>query len=224
MRQCVKGVVLAGGTGSRLLPLTTVVNKHLLPVGRLLGSGRRWGARFSFRVQEEPGGIAQALSLAEAFASGSPVVVLLGDNIFEAPIGPFVERFLSQGRGARVLLKEVADPERYGVAVVETGRVVSIEEKPRNPRSRLCVTGIYMYDADVFEVIRGLKPSERGEVEISDVNDHYVRAGTLAYDLLPGWWMDAGTIPSLRLAGELALGLPDDALPEGIAPAGAAGG
>jgi glucose-1-phosphate thymidylyltransferase len=248
----IKGVVLAGGTGSRLRPLTEAVNKHLLPVGRfpmicypiaklvqagildvlvvagarelgdiavLLGSGGRWGARLTYRVQEEAGGIAHAVAQAEPFAAGLPIVVLLGDNIFEAPLDTFVGRFLGQGRGARVLLKEVDDPERYGVAVVDAGRVVRIEEKPRNPSSRLCVTGIYMYHPDVFGVIAGVRPSGRGELEISDVNQSYVEAGTLAYDVLPGWWVDAGTVDSLRLAGELAGRLPEASLPRPVAAA-----
>jgi glucose-1-phosphate thymidylyltransferase len=241
LRKSVKGVILAGGTGSRLHPLTRVVNKHLLPVGRypmiyyplaklveadvrdillvagsehlgdlgrLLGSGRAWGARLTFRVQDEPRGIAHALSLAEPFADGSPLVVLLGDNVFEAGIRPSLERFLQQGGGARVLLKEVPDPERFGVAVVDGPRVVRIEEKPQHPPSRLCVTGVYMYGPDVFDVIRGLTPSPRGELEISDVNNHYARAGAMAYDVLPGWWVDAGTVESLMEAGRLALRLP----------------
>lgn len=244
--QRVRGVVLAGGTGSRLYPLTKVTNKHLLPVGRypmiyypiaklvqaqvtdilvvtgpehmgdvvtLLGSGGAWGARFTYRVQDDPGGIAQALGLARDFAAGGSVVAILGDNIFDASIAPFLQRFQEQPRGARILLKEVPDPERYGVAEVRDGCVVGIEEKPPHPKSMLCVTGIYMYDPDVFDVIATLQPSGRGELEISDVNNYYVRAGTLAYDELPGWWTDAGTLPSLRLANELALGIAEDALP-----------
>ncbi len=246
----VKGVVLAGGTGSRLYPLTKVTNKHLLPVGRypmiyypvakllgaeiadilvvtgvehmgdvvnLLGSGHQWGARFTYRVQDEPGGIAQALALAEDFVGADLSVVILGDNIFEAEIAPFVTAFRRQGCGARLLLKSVADPERYGVAEVADGRVLGIEEKPARPKSRLCVTGIYMYDSAVFEIIRTLRPSARGELEITDVNNEYLRAGRLCYDELPGWWTDAGTIRSLRLANELALALPDSIVPGAIA-------
>ncbi len=247
------GVVLAGGTGSRLYPLTKVTNKHLLPVGgypmiyypiaklvaagitdvlvvtglehmgdvvNLLGSGRDWGARFTYRVQDEPGGIAQALALAEAFAGGGSTVVLLGDNIFEADITPFVDGFRAQPAGARLLLKSVNDPQRFGVAEVRDGRIVGIEEKPARPRSDLCVTGIYMYDARVFEFIRDLQPSARGELEISDVNNRYIAEESLHYDILPGWWTDAGTIASLQLANRLALELPAGGMPAGRTPAG----
>ena len=245
-----RGVVLAGGTGSRLYPLTKVTNKHLLPVGRypmiyypiaklvkaqifdilivtgvdhmgdvvnLLGSGRQWGARFTYRVQDEPGGIAQALGLAEHFVGDGRCTVVLGDNIFEADITPFVDRFRAQESGARLLLKEVPDPERYGVAVVRDGRVINIEEKPKQPKSSLCVTGIYMYDSSVFEAIRTLRPSARGELEITDVNNHYLSMGSLAYDQLPGWWTDAGTMQSLRLANELAMAQSDSVVPDAIA-------
>ena len=255
MEPRIKGVLLAGGTGSRLYPLTKVTNKHLLPVGRfpmiyyplgkfvtagitdvlivtgvehmgdvvnLLGSGRHWGVRFTYRVQDEPGGIAQALGLAEDFADRSRVVAILGDNIFQADITPFVQAFRGQARGARLMLKAVPDPERYGVAEVVHGRVVGIEEKPAQPKSQLCVTGIYMYDHEVFEVIRSLRPSARGELEITDVNNHYVIAGGLHYDELPGWWTDAGTMESLRLANELAAQLPEGMLPDAIREAAAA--
>lgn len=247
--------MLAGGTGSRLYPLTKVTNKHLLPVGRypmiyypvarllsagvsdllivtgvdhmgdvvnLLGSGRHWGASFTYRVQDEPGGIAQALSLAEDFVGSGSCVVILGDNIFEANLAPFVDRFRQQTAGARLLLKSVPDPERYGVAEVQDGRIVRIEEKPCNPASSLCVTGIYMYDSAVFRVIQTLRPSGRGELEITDVNNHYIQHGALQYDELPGWWTDAGTIPSLRLANELALSLGDEVVPDAIAETAAA--
>ncbi len=232
-----KGIVLAGGTGSRLFPLTKVTNKHLLPVGRLpmvyypigklilagirdilvvtgrehmgdvvnlLGSGRDWGAEFTYRVQDQAGGIAQALGLGEGFAGGESVVVILGDNIFHDDIAPQLRAFAAQGGGARLLLKEVSDPERYGVAEVGDGRILSIEEKPRQPRSNYCVTGIYMYDAGVFEMIRTLRPSGRGELEITDVNNRYLEARCLTYGVLEGWWTDAGTFPSLQLANELA--------------------
>jgi len=255
MDRRIKGVVLAGGTGSRLYPLTKVTNKHLLPVGRypmiyypiakllgagiadilvvtgvdhmgdvvnLLGSGRQWGARFTYRVQDEPGGIAQALSLAEDYVGSDLSVVILGDNIFEAGIEPFVGAFRAQGGGARLLLKSVPDPERYGVAEVAGGRVIAIEEKPRQPKSDLCVTGIYMYDSSVFDIIRTLRPSGRGEMEITDVNNYFLRDGSLCYDELPGWWTDAGTIPSLRLANELAMGLPATIVPDAIAETAAA--
>ena len=196
-----KGIILAGGTGSRLFPLTKVTNKHLLPVGRepmllhpvrklveagitrilivtgtehmgdvvgLLGSGREYGCEFTFKVQDEAGGIAQALALGENFAGGDGVCVLLGDNIFADGIGDDVAAFEAQGSGARVFLKQVPDPGRYGVARVEGDRVVEIIEKPEDPPSDLAVTGIYFYDAEVFDIIRGLKPSARGEYEITE--------------------------------------------------------
>jgi glucose-1-phosphate thymidylyltransferase len=231
-----KGVVLAGGTGSRLFPLTKVTNKHLLPVGQepmifhpvkkltgagieeilvvtgvdhmgdvvnLLGSGREYGCRFTYKVQDEAGGIAQALGLAENFAGGQAVCVILGDNVFADPLGPFVSAFERQRRGARVVLKQVEDPQRFGVAEVKDGRIVRIVEKPRNPRSDLAVTGIYMYDGHVYDFIRTLRPSARGELEITDVNNAYVARGELQYDVLRGWWTDAGTFDSLHRANEL---------------------
>lgn len=230
------GVVLAGGTGSRLFPLTKVTNKHLLPVGRwpmichpihklrqagirkvlivtgtehmgavvqLLGSGKDFGVEFTYRVQDEAGGIAQALMLARHFAGDSRLVVILGDNIFEDDIGPSVQAYMQQESGARVLLKEVPDPERFGVAELREGRVVSIEEKPEAPRSSFAVTGIYMYDAQVFRAIETLKPSGRGELEVTDVNNWYMRQGLLGYDFLKGWWSDAGTLESLARANQL---------------------
>lgn len=232
-----KGVILAGGTGSRLFPLTKVTNKHLLPVGRYpmiyhpvaklaeagireimivtgtehmgalvgtLGSGRQLGLEFSYRVQDEPGGIAQALSLAEGFVGTDRCTVILGDNILEQGIARHVQQFRRQSEGARILLKDVPDPERYGVAELAGDRIVGIEEKPRRPKSRYAVTGIYMFDADVFGIIRTLKPSARGELEISDVNNCYISRGTLQYDILDGWWTDAGTPASLALANRLA--------------------
>ncbi len=232
-----KGIILAGGTGSRLFPLTKVTNKHLLPVGRepmifhpiakmtaagieeilvvtgvdhmgdvvnLLGSGREFGCRFTYKVQDEAGGIAQALGLAENFAGAVPVCVILGDNVFEDALGPYVERFKKQRKGARVLLKQVPDPQRYGVAEVgKDGRILAIEEKPKQPRSDLAVTGVYFYDAGVFDFIRLLKPSARGELEITDVNNAYLKRGELRYDVMKGWWTDAGTFESLRYANEL---------------------
>jgi len=231
-----KGVILAGGTGSRLFPLTKVTNKHLLPVGRepmifhpvhklteagigeivvvtgvehmgdvvtLLGSGKDFGCRFTYKVQDEAGGIAQALGLAENFAGKELLCVILGDNIFQDPIGPYLSAFRQQGRGARLLLKTVDDPQRYGVAEVEGSRVVRIVEKPKHPKSDLAVVGIYFYDSQVFEVIRTLKPSARGELEITDVNNHYLREGSLHCDRLQGWWTDAGTFESLAAANEL---------------------
>lgn len=235
-----RGVVLAGGAGSRLRPITNVTNKHLLPVGRypmiyhpiyalreagisdilivtgkehmgdvvtLLGSGRQWGARFTYRVQDEAGGIAQALGLAEDFVRGERVVVILGDNVFSGSLQPYVQSFQDQAAGARVLLQEVQDPSRFGVPVFEGGRIVLIEEKPARPRSSYCVTGIYMYDSRVFEVIKTLKPSGRGEMEITDVNNHYIERGCLEWDVLSGWWTDAGTFESLTVANQLAAGL-----------------
>ena len=234
-----KGVILAGGTGSRLFPLTKVTNKHLLPVGRepmifhpvrklieaaigevlvvtgvehmgdvvtLLGSGKEFGCRFTYKVQDEAGGIAQALGLAENFAGRDLICVVLGDNVFQDPIGPFVRAFREQKRGARLLLKEVHDPQRYGVAEVDGSRVVRIVEKPKQPKSNLAVVGVYFYDSEVFDVIRTLKPSARGELEITDVNNHYLRAGTLQCDRLTGWWTDAGTFDSLHAANELVTG------------------
>jgi len=234
-----KGVILAGGTGSRLFPLTKVTNKHLLPVGRepmiyhpiakltqagigeilvvtgldhmgdvvnLLGSGREFRCRFTYKVQDEAGGIAQALGLAENFAGSSPVCVILGDNVFEDSIAPFTSRFREQQRGARILLKQVADPHRYGVAEVQGDRIVGIEEKPKHPRSDLAVTGVYLYDATVYALIRTLRPSARGELEITDVNNAYLRRGDLRYDVMRGWWTDAGTFESLRHANELVSG------------------
>ncbi|MBF0350719.1 MAG: NTP transferase domain-containing protein [SAR324 cluster bacterium] len=232
-----KGIVLAGGTGSRLFPLTKVTNKHLLPVGNqpmifhpiqklteagieeilivtgldhmgdvvnLLGSGKDFNCRFTYKVQDEAGGIAQALGLAENFAGGSPVCVILGDNIFEDSIAPYVKNFQKQETGAKILIKEVHDPHRYGVAEIHGNLIVGIEEKPQEPKSSYCVTGIYMYDAQVFKVIPVLKPSNRGELEITDVNNYYLHQKQMTFDILTGWWTDAGTFPSYRLANELA--------------------
>jgi glucose-1-phosphate thymidylyltransferase len=239
-----KGIILAGGTGSRLYPLTKVTNKHLLPVGRkpmiyypveklieagigeilivtglehmgevvnLLGSGREFGCRFTYKVQDEAGGIAQALGLAEAFARHDLLCVILGDNIFQDPIGPFVRAFEAQGAGARLLLKQVHDPQRYGVAEVDGTRVVRIVEKPKEPKSDLAVVGVYFYDPEVFSFIKTLKPSGRGELEITDVNNHYLSKGTLQSDRLTGWWTDAGTFESLHAASELVTGRARDA-------------
>lgn len=232
-----KGIVLAGGTGSRLFPLTKVTNKHLLPVGRkpmifhpieklieagvkeilivtgvdhmgdvvgLLGSGKNFGCQFTYRVQDEAGGIAQALGLARNFVHDDQMVVILGDNIFAHNIKPFVENFHKQGKGAKILLKKVEDPERYGVAELKGDKVVGIEEKPKKPKSQYAVTGIYMYDAAVFDIIRTLKPSGRGELEITDVNNHYITKKQLTFDMLDGWWTDAGTFESLKRANDWA--------------------
>lgn len=232
-----KGIVLAGGTGSRLFPLTKVTNKHLLPVGLapmiwhplwklkeagiteilivtgtehmgdvvgLMGSGKDFGCRFTYKVQDEAGGIAQALGLAENFAGGAPVCVILGDNIFEDSLAPEVAAYRAQGKGARIMLKPVEDPQRYGVAEVQDGKVLGIEEKPKAPKSNLSVTGIYFYDAAVFDIIRTVKPSGRGEMEITDVNNAYIDRGELSFGTFQGWWTDAGTFPSLAHANELA--------------------
>jgi glucose-1-phosphate thymidylyltransferase len=239
-----KGIILAGGTGSRLFPLTKVTNKHLLPVGRepmifhpmhklveagiteilvvtgvehmgdvvtLLGSGKDFGCRFTYKVQDEAGGIAQALGLAENFAGRERLCVILGDNIFQDPIGPYAKAFQEQASGARLILKQVHDPQRYGVAETEGSKVTRIVEKPKEPKSDLAVVGVYFYDAEVFQYIRTLKPSARGELEITDVNNHYLNAGSLHFDRLGGWWTDAGTFESLAAANELVSGRATDA-------------
>ncbi|WP_432665328.1 sugar phosphate nucleotidyltransferase [Wukongibacter baidiensis] len=224
-----KGIILAGGTGSRLLPLTKVTNKHLLPVGKypmifyliaklkqadirdimiisgkehmgsvvnLLGSGYEFGVNFTFRIQDRPGGIAEALGLCKEFVGNDCCLVLLGDNIFEDSIIEYVKKYEKQGIGAKVLLKEVHDPKRYGVPELREDKVVKVEEKPENPKSNYCVTGIYMYDNRVFDIIDTLKPSGRGELEITDVNNWYINDNSLTYDVLKGWWTDAGTFDS----------------------------
>ena len=226
-----KGIILAGGTGSRLYPLTKVTNKHLLPVydkpmiyyplqtlldagideiliisGRghaghfleLLGSGSEWGVSFTYEIQDEAGGIAQALGLADRFADAENVAVILGDNIFQDGIREDVSAFSG---GAKVFLKGVTDAHRFGVAELDGARVLCIEEKPAKPRSNLAVTGLYMYGSDVFDVIRTLKPSGRGELEITDVNNYYIIEGQMGYRVLDGYWSDAGTFESLLRAG-----------------------
>jgi len=231
-----RGVVLAGGTGSRLMPLTKVTNKHLLPVGQkpmiyypieklikigidqilivtgveymgdvvsLLGSGAEFGCHFTYKVQDEAGGIAQALALAEGFSNTDPVAVILGDNIFQADLKPYADRFLAQQSGARVLLKQVDHPQRFGVAEISGSKVLSIEEKPQKPKSDYAVTGIYFYDYTVFDIIKTLKPSARGELEVTDINNSYIAKGELEYDIIEGWWTDAGTFESLSKASEL---------------------
>jgi glucose-1-phosphate thymidylyltransferase len=232
-----KGIVLAGGTGSRLFPLTKITNKHLLPIYdkpmvfypiqtlvdagirdimivtggrnagdflRLLGNGKEFGlAHLNYAYQEGEGGIAEALALVEHFADGDRICVILGDNLIEGSIRHAVEAFAAQPAGARILIKEVPDAERFGVAEIEGDRIVGIEEKPRRPKSDNAVTGIYLYDETVFEKIRVLVPSERGELEITDVNNAYIREGTLAFSHLEGWWTDAGTFDSLLRAGNL---------------------
>ena len=232
-----KGIILAGGTGSRLYPLTKITNKHLLPVGRypmidhiickikqagiediiiitgkehmgsvvnLLGSGHEYGVNFTFRIQDQAGGIAEALGLCREFVNNDKSLVILGDNIFEDDIKPYIEDFIKQDKGARILIKEVSDPERYGVPELEGDRILGIEEKPRYPKSRYCVTGIYMYDNRVFDIIKELIPSSRGELEITDVNNWYIRDGSLTFNTLKGWWTDAGTFDSLLSANILA--------------------
>ncbi|MFM9280007.1 sugar phosphate nucleotidyltransferase [Paenibacillus jiagnxiensis] len=232
-----KGIILAGGTGSRLYPLTKVTNKHLLPVGKypmifhavcklkqaditdilivtgkdhmgdvvnLLGSGREMGVTFTYKVQDEAGGIAQALDLAEHFVGDDQMVVILGDNVFEDDISPFVNNFRKQAVGAKLLLQKVHDPHRFGVAELQGDHIVSIEEKPKEPKSDFAVTGIYMFDHKVFDIVKTLKPSDRGELEITDVNNAYIKNGTLTFDILEGWWTDAGTHASLARANELA--------------------
>lgn len=171
---------------------------------RLLGNGKDFGlSRIHYAYQEGEGGIAEALGLTESFAEGRPICVVLGDNIIEKNIIQAVDAFRRQGEGARILLKEVSDPERFGVPVFEGDRIIGIEEKPKNPKSSYAVIGIYMYDSRVFDIIHGLSPSERGELEITDVNNDYIRAGTMKWSVLDGWWTDAGTIESLLKAGNL---------------------
>jgi len=232
-----KGVVLAGGLGKRLEPLTRITNKHLLPIYdrpmiyypiqtlveagitdimivtggnhageflRLLGNGSEFGLRhLNYAYQRGEGGIAEALGLTEHFVDQDRVVVILGDNIVEHSIKPYVERFAAQPRGAKILLTEVEEPERFGVVELRDGRVVSIEEKPKRPKSRFIVTGLYLYDAQVFHIIRTLKPSARGELEITDVNNAYLQRQQLTYDLLEGWWTDAGLPETLYRATTL---------------------
>lgn len=232
-----KGIILAGGTGSRLYPLTKVTNKHLLPVGKypmifhsiaklkaadisdilivtgkehmgdvvnLLGSGHEFGVSLTYKVQDQAGGIAQALGLAEHFVGSDQMVVILGDNVFSDNIAPYVANFRSQERGAKILIQEVHDPQRYGVPELDGEKIVSIEEKPAKPKSNYAVTGIYMYDSSVFDIVKTLKPSGRGELEITDVNNAYIASETLTYDILQDWWTDAGTHQSLTYANELA--------------------
>lgn len=230
-----KGIVLAGGTGSRLFPLTKVTNKHLLPVGRkpmiyypieklieagideilivtgtdhmgavvnLLGSGKDFGCRFTYKVQDEAGGIAQALGLAENFVGNDTMTVILGDNIFEASLDKALKNY--PGSGGQILLQKVNDPERFGVAELDGDKIIGIEEKPDHPKSDFAVTGIYMFDAGVFDLIKTLKPSGRGELEITDVNNNYIGKGEMRFSVLDGWWTDAGTPESYKIANRLA--------------------
>jgi len=232
-----KGVILAGGLGTRLYPLTKVTNKHLLPVYdkpmiyypiqtlinagiddilivtggnnagdflKLLGNGKEFGLKhINYTYQEGEGGIAEALRLAEFFASGEKVCVVLGDNLIEKNIRRAVKNFQKQKEGAKILLKEVPDPQRFGVPELREDRIVRIEEKPKKPKSQYAVIGIYLYDNDVFNIIKTLKPSNRGELEITDVNNRYIEKGLMTWDILEGWWTDAGTFESLLRANQL---------------------
>jgi glucose-1-phosphate thymidylyltransferase len=232
-----KGVILAGGLGTRLFPLTKITNKHLLPVYnkpmvyypimtlveagikdimvvtggdhagnflRLLGNGQEFGLKgIAYSYQEKEGGIAEALGLAEHFADGDKIVVILGDNIIEKDIKDQVKEFEKQAEGARILVKKVPDPERFGVVEFDGDKIAGIEEKPEKPKSEYIVTGIYMYDGKVFDIIKTLKPSGRGELEITDVNNAYIRKGQLAHSMLDGWWTDAGTFETLLRANKL---------------------
>jgi len=232
-----KGVILAGGLGTRLYPLTKVTNKHLLPVYdkpmiyypiqtlinsgiddilivtggnnagdflKLLGNGKEFGLKhINYTYQEGEGGIAEALGLAEFFASGEKICVILGDNLIEKNIRKAVEKFRKQKEGAKILLKEVPDPQRFGVAELQGDRIVRIEEKPEKPKSQYAVIGIYLFDQGVFDFIKTLKPSDRGELEITDVNNRYIEKGLMTWDILEGWWTDAGTFESLLRANQL---------------------
>jgi len=233
----VKGIVLAGGSGSRLFPLTKITNKHLLPIYdkpmiyypiqtlveagirdillvtggrnsgdflRLLANGKEFGlAHLNYTYQEGEGGIADALALAEHFADGEKICVILGDNIIEGTIADSVQAFEKQERGAHIVLKQVTDAERFGVAELDGDRIVGIEEKPAKPKSPYAVTGIYLFDGTVFEKVRSLVPSRRGELEITDVNNAYIREGSMTFSFLEGWWTDAGTFESLLRAANL---------------------
>ncbi len=233
-----RGVILAGGTGSRLYPCTKITNKHLLPVYNkpmiyyplktlvdagikdilivsgpghaghfvnLLGSGKEFGVKLSYEVQDEAGGIAQALGLAEGFVDNDKLVVILGDNIFEDNITEYVNEFIKQNDGARIFLKEVdmEGAKRFGIAVIEGDKVTYVEEKPQNPKTNLAMTGLYMFDSNVFDIIKALKPSGRGELEITDAIDNYVKKGNCKYNIIKGFWSDAGTFESLNKASNL---------------------
>jgi glucose-1-phosphate thymidylyltransferase len=233
-----KGIILAGGKGTRLHPLTKVTNKHLLPVGKepmifnpvkqlvsagieeilvvtstehmgdivnLLGSGKQFGVDFTYKVQETAGGIADALRLGEVFANKERIVVVLGDNIAVKSIKPYISNFEKQKKGARVLLKEVTEPTRYGIASLDEQKIIEIEEKPDSPKTNFAVVGYYMYDEKVFDFIKQQKPSKRGELEISDVNNEYIKLSEMEYDILEGDWTDAGTFESLQIANRMLL-------------------
>ena len=251
-----RGVILAGGLGTRLHPLTKVTNKHLLPVYdrpmifyplqtlvaagitdillvtggnnagdflRLLENGEEFGCSLRYAYQRGEGGIADALRLARNFAAGEPIAVMLGDNLFEHGIKPACEAYARQDGGARLLLKQVDDPQRFGVATVAGGRITGIEEKPARPQSRWAVTGCYFYDATVFEKIERCRPSRRNELEITDVNNLYIAERTLHYSILDGWWTDAGTFESLRRATNLVAETGANRLPAEPVIAAAAG-
>jgi glucose-1-phosphate thymidylyltransferase len=232
-----KGIILAGGLGTRLYPLTKITNKHLLPIYdkpmiyyplqtlveagikdimivtggnnagdflKLLGNGREFGLKdLNYTYQEGEGGIAAALDLTEHFADNEKVVVILGDNILEGSIRNYVKDFAKQEKGAKILLKEVPDPDRFGVPVFKDKKIIRVEEKPKAPKSRYAVIGVYMYDSSVYQIIKTLKPSGRGELEISDVNNAYIEQDQMTYDMIHGWWTDAGTFESLFHASQL---------------------
>jgi len=233
-----KGIILAGGKGTRLHPLTKVTNKHLLPVGKepmifnpikqlvsagikdilittstehmgdivnVLGSGKEFGVDFTYKVQENVGGVADALRLGENFAGKERIIVVLADNIAVRSIKPYVEKFRKQKTGARVLLKEVSEPTSFGIAALDEQKIIEIEEKPGSPKTNFAVIGYYMYDEKVFDFIKQQRPSERGEYEITDVNNEYVKRGEMEYDILEGDWADAGTFKSLQIANQMLL-------------------
>lgn len=233
MVEKIKGIILAGGTGSRLFPLTKITNKHLLPIYnnpmiyyplqtlinagikdiliivggehvgdfmRLLGSGKEFGVKLSYEIQDNAKGIAHALLLAEDFASSNNVAVILGDNIFQDDLKEEVENF---HRGAKIFLKKVDNPSKFGVVEIQGEKIINIEEKPKNPKSDYCVTGFYLYDQEVFDFIRNIKPSKRGELEITDINNIYIKLNYMKYSILKGFWIDAGTFESLNNANSL---------------------
>jgi glucose-1-phosphate thymidylyltransferase len=232
----VKGIILAGGKGTRLHPLTKATNKHLLPLGKepmlyhpirhmctagiadilvvtstqhmgdvvnCLGSGAEFGCSLTYKVQEEAAGIADALRLGESFAGDEKICVMLGDNVFENSIAPYAANFEEQKVGARVVVKEVGEPERYGVAAMDERQILDIEEKPKNPKSHFAVVGLYFYDKQVWDIIRGIKPSPRGELEITSVNNAYIERSQLMFDICAGRWTDAGTFDSWMEASKL---------------------